>query len=398
MTKTAPLGGKLFTKPFLFLLGLVAMATVLIIIRLIYGLGETTNLNNGYPWGLWVIFDIHVTAAMGCGGYVLAVIVYITNRGEFHPMVRPAIVGSAFAYTLANIAAFVDLGRWWNFYQIGLPWNFNLNSVMFEIAYCMLLYTIVLWIEFMPAVLEKFGLQRYLKTFNKTLFVIVAFGIVLPTMHQSSLGAVIVAAGEKISPLWQTTWIPFLFLASAITMGFAIIIFEGALSALGFKRPLELAHFKKLADILRWVLAIYLIVRFGDLIYRGELGLVFTGDTRGTMFIVENLLFLAPLLILSQSSLRSSPRALFLAATSLVLAAATLRFNALLVGFNAPSGYQYFPSIIELLVSIGMLAIEVVGFIYIVKRFPILPTSSERGSDEAPSQDYKVSPESAAPG
>ena len=396
MTNAAPLSGKIVTKPFLFLLGLIAIALTLIVIRLIFGLGETTHLNNGYPWGLWVVLDIHITAAMGCGGYVLAVIVYITNRGEFHPMVRPAIVGSAFAYTLANIAAFVDLGRWWNFYQIGLPWNININSVMFEIAYCMGLYTIILWIEFMPAVLERFGLQKYLKIFNKTLFIVIALGIVLPTMHQSSLGAVIIVAGEKVSPLWQTTWIPFLFLTSAICMGFAIIIFEGALSALGFRRPLELAQFKKLSDILRWVLLVYLTVRFGDLIYRGALGLAFSGGTRGTMFIIENLLFLTPLLVLSQRRWRSNPRALFLAATSLVLAAAVLRFNALLVGFNAPAGYQYFPSVIELLVSLGMIAIEVAAFIYIVKRFPILPGHPERSTAEASTPKLSVSSESAA--
>ncbi len=181
--------------------------------RLVYGLGEATNLNNGYPWGLWVVLDIHITAAIGCGGYVLAVVIYVMNKGEFHTLIRPALLGSAFAYTLANLAAFVDLGRWWNFYQIALPWNINLNSVMFEVAICMTLYMLVLWIELVPPVLEHFGKPGLEKAFFKILYVVIPLGIVLPTMHQSGLGALIVAAGNKISPLWQTSWISFLFLA-----------------------------------------------------------------------------------------------------------------------------------------------------------------------------------------
>ena len=374
ISKTTPMGGNILTRPFLFLSLLVLIAVVLLGFRFIYGLGEATNLNNGYPWGLWVVLDIHVTAAIGCGGYVLAVVIYTMNKGEFHTLIRPALLGSAFAYTLANLAAFADIGRWWNFYQIALPWNINLNSVMFEIAACMGLYMIVLWIELMPPVLEKFGKQRLLKTYNRLLFFIISLGIVLPTMHQSGLGALIVVAGNKISPLWQTPWISFLFLLSAIIMGFSIVIFEGALTVLGLGRRLELYLYRRLAKILRWALAGFLIARFADLIYRDAVGAVFTETpVRTIMFLVENALFLLPLIILAHPRWRGNARLLFLSAISLLLAGAVLRFNALVVGFNPPAGYVYFPSAIELLVSIGLLAVEVIGFTYIVKVFPILP-------------------------
>jgi len=231
----------------------------------------------------------------------------------------------------------------------------------------------VLWIEFMPAVFERFGWQHYQKIYDKLFFAIIAFGIVLPTMHQSSLGSVIIVAGEKISPLWQTTWIPFFFLTSAIIMGFAILIFEGCLTALGLQHPIEKDLFQRLSLVLRGVLVAYLLVRLADLIYRGALGLAFAGDVQGNMFLVETLLFAAPLVILSHPSWRDSARGLFLAAVCLVFAGAVLRFNALLVGFNAPAGYQYFPSAIEILLSLGMFAIEVAGFIVIVKLFPVLP-------------------------
>ena len=373
LAKTEPMGGKILTRPFVFLSLLVLIAVVLLVFRFVYGLGAATNLNNGYPWGLWVVLDIHITAAIGCGGYVLAVVIYIMNKGEFHTLIRPALLGSAFAYTLANLAAFVDLGRWWNFYQIALPWNINLNSVMFEIAICMALYTLVLWIELVPPVLERLGLMRLRKVYFRSLFVIIALGIVLPTMHQSGLGAVIVAAGNKISPLWQTPWISFLFLTSAIIMGFAVVVFEGALTVMGLGRRLELHLYRRLAKILRWVIVFFLAVRFADLAYRDALGAIFETPARTIMFTIENLLYALPLVALLHPRWRGNARALFASAMSLVLAGAVLRFNALVVGFNPPAGYVYFPSWVELMVSIGLLAVEVVGFTYIVKRYPILP-------------------------
>lgn len=372
--ETAPMGGRLLTRPYLFLLVLVLVALALLAYRFVYGLGEATNLNNGYPWGLWVVLDIHVTAAIGCGGYVLAVVIYTMNRAEYHTLIRPALVGSAFAYTLANLAAFVDIGRWWNFYQIMLPWNINLNSVMFEVAICMALYTLILWIELVPPVLERLGKTHLLESFNKWLFVIISLGILLPTMHQSGLGALVIAAGTKISPLWQTGWIGFLFLVTAFIIGFSVVLIEGAMTVMGLGRRLELFLYRRLVLLLRWVLVFYLVFRFGELAYRGALGAMLTESSgRRTMFLVENLLFAVPMLVLFVPNLRRSARWLFLSAAFLLLGGAVLRFNALIVGYTPSAGYVYFPSVTELLVSIGLLAVEAAGFIYIVKRFPILP-------------------------
>ncbi len=373
MRPNAPLGGKLLTRPFLFLSLLVLIAAGLLAVRFMYGLQAVTNINNGYPWGLWVVLDIHFTAAIGCGGYVLAVVLYVMNKGKFHALMRPALVMSAFAYTLANLAAFVDIGRWWNFYQIMLPWNINVNSVMFEVAICMALYTAILWIEVAPGVFERWGLTKYRAAYDKFLFLIISLGIVLPTMHQSGLGGLIVAAGDKVSPLWGTPWISFLFLMSAIIIGFSIVVFEGSLSSLGFQKRVHLAQYAALFAMLRWILVFYLVVRFADLIYRDALGAITSEPFRGLAFAGENLAFIIPLVVLWSNKLRSRKRYLFLAATCLLLGGAALRFNALIVGFNPPAGYVYFPSVPEMLVSIGLLAVEVVGFMYIVRRFPILP-------------------------
>jgi len=388
LAKTEPMGGRILTRPFVFLSILALIAIGLILFRFFHGLGAATNLNNGYPWGLWVVLDIHITAAIGCGGYVLAVVIYAMNKGEFHTLIRPAILGSAFAYTLANLAAWVDLGRWWNFYQIAFPWNINLNSVMFEVAICMLLYTIILWIELVPPALERLGKEQYLNAFYKSLWVIIPLGILLPTMHQSGLGGLIIAAGNKVSPLWQSSWIGFLFLTTAIIIGFAIVVFEGALTVMGLGRRLELHLYRRLAKVLRWILVFYLVVRFGDLLYRGALGALMTETPgRRIMFLVENALYVVPLAILFHPRWRGSARPLFLAAICLLLGGAVLRFNALIIGYKPSAGYVYFPSVIEVLVSVGLLAVEIVGFMYIVKRFPILPPRTHtvaRGSRKTP--------------
>jgi len=374
LAKTEPMGGRILTRPFVFLSILVVIAIALLLFRLVYGLGAATHLNNGYPWGLWVILDIHITAMIGCGGYVLAVVVYVMNKGEFHTLMRPALVASTFAYTLANLAAWMDLGRWWNFYQILFPWNINLNSVMFEVAICMALYTLVLWIELVPPALERMNMPRLREAVFKSLYVIIPLGILLPTMHQSGLGGLIIAAGNKVSPLWQSPWIGFLFLTTAIVVGFSIVVFEGMLTVMGLGRRLELFLYRRLMQVLRWFLLFYLVARFADLWYRGALGAIFTESTvRSTMFWIENALFVVPAVILFHPEWRKHALPLFLTAICLILGAAVLRFNALIIGFTPPAGYVYFPSVIEVLVSIGLLAVEAVGFIYIVKRFPILP-------------------------
>ena len=238
----------------------------------------------------------------------------------------------------------------------------------------MALYTLVLWIELVPPALERMNKPRLREAVFKSLYVLIPLGILLPTMHQSGLGALIIAAGTKISPLWQSPWIGFLFLTTAIIVGFSIVVFEGMLTVMGLGRRLELHLYRRLMKVLRWFLLFYLAARFADLWYRGALGAIFTEATaRSTMFWIENALFVVPAVILFHPEWRKHARPLFLTAVCLILGAAVLRFNALIIGYTPSAGYVYFPSVIELLVSIGLLAIEAVGFIYIVKRFPILP-------------------------
>lgn len=372
MSKAAPAGGKVLTTPFAILTALAATAVVVLVIRIFFGLDAVTNLNNGYPWGIWIVYDLVVGTALACGGYALALVVYVGNRWEYHSLIRPAVLTSLFGYSLGMLSAVFDMGRWWQSYNLIVPWQINTGSVFFEVAICVGLYCLVLMIEFSPPFLEWVKARDKLKLLNKVFFAVIALGILLPTMHQSSIGTMLIALGSKLSPLWQTDLLPLLFLWSAVTMGFSIVVFEASIAALTFRRPLEKSPLIGLSNIIGWMLGLYLLIRFADLIYRGQLGLAFTGDLRGNLFLLENALFLAPLLILASKAARKSPRLLFFGALCMLLGGAVYRFNAYLVGYNAPSGHVYFPSVPEILFSLGVIAIEILAYLFLIKKLPIL--------------------------
>ena len=371
----APLNAKIVTKPFLVMAVLAAVAFVLIAYRYMAGLGAVTNLSDGYPWGLWITYDVLVGTALGCGGYAISILVYAFNRWEYHPVVRSAVLTSVFGYTLAGLAIFLDIGRYWNGYKLFLPWTVNFNSVLVEVALCIAAYTVVLWIELLPTVLEAYPDNTRAVTIRsrlaKLLPIIAAVGILLPTMHQSSLGTLMIIAGRKLSPLWQTPWLPFFFLVSAILMGFGVTIFESILSSVAFKRPFETPMLSRLSVAMGWVAVIYLVVRLGDLIFRGAP--VFTSGPQTVAFMAENLLFLMPVLLLANPAWQKDLRWLFVVSSSLILAAALYRFNAFLIGFDPGQGWRYFPATQEILITLGIVAFELMAYLYFVKRFPVLP-------------------------
>ncbi len=366
---------KVVTKPFLVLAVLAALAIVLILFRYAKGLGAVTNLSDGFPWGIWITYDVLVGTALGCGGYAMAILVYAFNRWEYHPIVRSAVLTSVFGYTLAGFAIFLDIGRYWNGYKLFLPWQVNFNSVLVEVALCIAAYVVVLWIELLPAILEGYPQNAKAvetrRRLERWLPVIAAVGILLPTMHQSSLGTLMVIAGHKLSPLWQTGLLPLFFLLSAIAMGFAVTAFESILSSIAFKRPFETPMLSKLAEVMAWLVGVYLVLRFADLLLRGAP--VFTSGFLSFMFFLETLLYLVPVLLLASPNLRRDLRWLFVGACSLLLAGSLYRFDAFLVGYNPGPGWTYFPALPEIMITLGIVAIELMAYLYFVKKFPVLP-------------------------
>ncbi len=371
MKEAKPLGGRILTPTFMFCLLVLLISVFFMAKRFIYGLGAVTNLSDGYPWGLWIAFDVVVGTAFGCGGYALALLIYLFNKGEYHELIKPAIMTSLFGYTLAGLAVFIDVGRYWQLYNVFLPWYINPNSVLLEVALCVGAYVAVLWIEITPAFLQKLGAESAKASLEKIMFIFIALGILLPTMHQSSLGTVMVVAGNKLSPLWWTGLLPLFFLISCIFLGYAIVIFEASVSMRRFKLPDETRLLGKLSAVMAWLIAAYLVIRFADVVIRGHLGLAFKFDLKGNMFLLENLLLLIPMCILLVPANRNNARLLFLSAMSIVFASALYRFNTYLIGFDPGPGWNYFPSTGELFISLGIVAIEIMAFLWFIKRLPI---------------------------
>lgn len=373
MSHHAVLNRPWLTRPFLILGVFAAIALFLLGWRFINGIGSVTNLNGGFPWGVWVVYDIVVGSALACGGYALAVTVYVFNNGRYHPLIRTALLTSLLGYGFAALGAFIDMGRYWNFYNIFLPWQVNPHSVMLEVALCVFAYVIVLAIEFMPTVLEKHKAEALQKKLNSVLFFFIALGILLPTMHQSSLGSFLIAMGWKVHPLWQTLELqPLLAVLSAFTMGFAIVIFESSVSATGLKRQAETQLLSGLGKIIVGLIAAFLVVRFAALLMAGKLGLIFALDLGSFMFLIETALFVYPVVVLMSPTRRAQGRSLLYAAVSMVLAGALYRFDAFIITFNPGAGYSYFPALPEMLITVGMVAMEIMAFLFIIKQYPVL--------------------------
>ncbi len=376
-THAKPLGGPLFTRGFNVLLAVGAIGIAMILWRLFAGLGATTAMSDGYPLGLWITFDVVVGTALGCGGYAVALVVYIFNRGHYHPLVRPAILTSALGYSIAGASVFIDIGRWWNIWKVPLyfrHWNFN--SVLLEVALCIMAYVVVLWLELSPAVFEKFG-RRTPAVLEKGLIWIIALGMLLPTMHQSSLGALMLLAGPRLHRLWFTPWLPLFFLGTVLAMGYAVVVFESVFSSLVFKRKPETAMLLSIQRIAAWCGVLFVCARLVDLAMRGDFTYAMRLDLYGTFFWIENLLFVLPALMGTDNLFRS--------AVVLLIGGAVYRFDTFLLAFDPGPGWHYFPSVQEMLISIGLVAIELALYVAIVKRFPIV-TAAGSGQQAADSR------------
>jgi Ni/Fe-hydrogenase subunit HybB-like protein len=279
---------------------------------------------------------------------------------------------------------------------------------MFEVALCVMAYTTVLAIEFLPALLttientkwEKANIIRdwlhpriapdrdYMQhkldfvkhgaawikpRLDKALIFIIVLGITLPTMHQSSLGSLLLIASTKLHPLWHTGFLPLLFLINCMYIGYSIAILESVISCYAFKRPFETKELSGLAKIIPWLTVIWLSVVIGDLAWRRQLANALSFDFYSRFFLLEFFLIAAGSFLLFNSRRRESIRWLFVSAALIVVGGALYRFNVYLIGFNPGKGWHYFPALAELLITVGIVAFEILGYQVIVKILPVLP-------------------------
>jgi Ni/Fe-hydrogenase subunit HybB-like protein len=378
-----PVGGKLFTPAVRVLAAIFGLGAVMILWRLTYGLGAMTALNDGYPLGLWIAFDVVTGTALACGGYAVAILVYVLNKGRYSPVIRPALLTSALGYTLAGIGVTLDVGRWWTLWKVPIYfWHWNFNSALLEVALCIMAYIVVLWIELSPAFFEKFQdspnlrlrsiSRRALPILERASIWIIALGLLLPTMHQSSLGTLMLLAGSRLDPLWRTPLVPLFFLLTCVSMGYAVVVFESAFSSVAFKRQPEIGMLASLAAAIVPLQVVVVLLRLVDMGSRGVIGGLLAGDLRSILVIVELVLFLVPAGMLLNRAKRRSLGHLVRAAMVMMFGGALYRFDVYLVAFRPGPQWSYFPSVPELLVTVGLVAAEVIAYIVIVRTFPIL--------------------------
>jgi Ni/Fe-hydrogenase subunit HybB-like protein len=396
MTASArPVGGRLLTPFFTVLLALWAIGTAAGLVRFTQGLGASTALNDGYPWGLWIAFDVVVGTGLASGGYAVALLAYVLNRGRYHPLVRPALLTSLLGYSVAGIAIVFDVGRFWNLWKIPVtPWLWNGTSVLLEVALCVMLYVAVLVVELAPALLERAAAsraprprelaQRLSGPLARALPFVIALGLLLPTMHQSSLGSLLLAARTKVHALWHTPLLPLLFLLTSLGMGYAVVVVEATFSSLAFRRVRETRVLGEAGRVAALVSGAFLALRLWDALVRGSLSLALVPGRHAFFFWAETALFAAPLFLLLRRRARDSAALQLQGALLLLLAGALYRVDAYLVAFEPGRNFSYFPSVAELAVTVGLVATETMAYLFLVRRFPILAGSDAPARERAP--------------
>ena len=347
-------------------------------LRVFYGLGGSTNLSDKFPWGLWISFDVMCGVGLAAGGFTLVAMVHIFNIEKYKPILRPAILTAFLGYTLVVVGLLYDLGRPDRLWHPLVMWN--PHSVMFEVAWCVTLYSTVLFLEFLPVVLEKFGLHKPLAWIHKISVPLMILGVLLSTLHQSSLGTLFLIVPEKLYPLWYTPILPLLFYVSAIAVGLAMTIFESWHSSRAFGRALELPLLMSMARVLAVVLSVYLWIRFLDLSHRHVFGLLAQNRTETWLFGLEIGLMVIPTVLLYQQRVRSSPGRLYACAVMVIFGFITNRLNVGTTGLEAGSGTHYIPRWSEVAVTLSIVAAGFAIFRMIAEYFPIFEAEEEEAA------------------
>ncbi len=341
-----------------------------LIYRFTHGLGLSTNLSDAFPWGLWVGFKLFAIALAG-GGFTLAAVVYIFNLERYRPVLRPMILTAFLAYSTFIASLIIDLGRPYRVWHPLVMWNHH--SVMFEIAWCVMLYTTVLLLEFLPVVLERLGWHRQLHWLHSVMVPLVIAGVILSTLHQSSLGSLYLIVPGKLYPLWYTPIEPVFFFLSALCAGLAMTIFESWYADKAFGKRLQLSLLTGLGRVLAVLLAFYLSLRGVDLARRGVVHLLLQPRSETYLFFLEIALLAIPMVMLFRVRVHSNRTAFYFCSVSTLLGFVTNRMNVAITGMQASAGVHYFPKWTELSITLGLVAAAFTAFWYAVKYLPVFP-------------------------
>ncbi len=354
------------------LLVILALGTYATVIRFFQGLAASTNLSDSFPWGIWIGFDVLCGVALAAGGFTISATVYIFNLEKFRPIVRPAILTAFLGYMLVVVALMFDLGRPWNIWHPLVMWN--PHSVMFEVGWCVTLYTTVLALEFSPIVLERFKMTKTLHVLHAVMPLLVILGVLLSTLHQSSLGSFYLIVPTKLHALWYSPLLPLYFFLTALTLGCAMTIVESFLSHRAFGKQLEMELLVPLGRVALLLLALTSVIRFADFRHRGILGLAFQPTYESRLFLAETLIgVLAPAVLLAIPKVRKHTTGLFLAALLIVMGVVMNRLNVSITGMERSSGQIYVPALTEIFVTLSVVGAGFLIFALAVKFLPVFP-------------------------
>lgn len=352
-------------------------------VRYFHGLGAVSNMNDQFPWGLWIGFDCLCGIMLAAGGFCISGAVYLFNVERLHCIVRPVILTAFLGYCLFIVGLLFDLGRpWFIWHQLIYM---NPHSVMFEVGMCVMTYTTVLFFEFLPNVLERFHLTWPLKLVKAVMPVLIVAGILLSTLHQSSLGSLYLIMPSKLHPFWYSPAMPFFFFGSAIAVGLAMTIFESTQSAKAFGRHLELPVLVELGGALLVALWVNALLRFEDFFHRGMLPQIIKPSYEAYFLWLELLLaFVIPITMLSFKKVRLSPKGLYLASLSAILGFVTNRLNVSITGFETWAGHHFVPKWTELMITVSIIAMGFFIFSIAVKYLPIFENEAPSAGAEVP--------------
>jgi Ni/Fe-hydrogenase subunit HybB-like protein len=366
-----------------FLWFLVGGAAAMALFRFWRGLGATTALTDLTPWGFWIGFDVMGGVALAAGGFVIAATVYVFHLDRYHPIVRPAVLTAFLGYIAVIIGLLFDLGLPWHIFNMIVFWN--PHSPLFEVGWCVMLYTTVLALEFAPVVLEAGRnplLQKAYRILKKATIPLVIVGIMLSTLHQSSLGSLFLIMPHRLHPLWYTPILPVLFFVSAIGLGLMMVTVESIVSAWLYEQPPEKHLLQGLGKAGAVVLALYAALKLGDVAVRGQLPAVFAGNYESWLFIIElSLSAIIPAVLLALPQTR---RKMAGVATAAFVGVAGLVFNRITVGGLAmvgTTGTRYVPSWMEIIISVGIVAGAALVYLFVAERFHLFHAGPQRTKD-----------------
>jgi Ni/Fe-hydrogenase subunit HybB-like protein len=354
------------------LLGLALLGVALAIYRLYAGLGATTNLNDHYPWGIWITIDLFIIPVAGAA-FTISLLSYFLGREDYHAIIRPAVLAGFLGYGVVGLLLFLDIGRWNQFYNIFNLGFINYHSFLEEISLCVTLYTIILILEIAPIFLEKWGYKAQVKWIDRSIFWIAGAGIVLSMLHQSSLGSLFLLMPYKLHPLWWTPALPLLFYLQAVYTGLGMTAIALGLvwRALGIRVDREI--FRRIGQAMSINLMLYAALKVGDWMGSGEVPLLLKPDAFGILAWLEMIIgVIIPLGILL-SKLVGHSKGPFWAGVFALMGTFINRIIITWIGFAEPNPVTYFPSWIEILTTVGFIAGAILLYGVIATYFNLFP-------------------------